>query len=111
MSSPVTDRPAAAVLVGGAGDPDGSEEVGDLLVERDVLGAAEHDQGVGQAQDGAGLVVAEDLGELGAGLRGPDERDPQGAFVGHPGLQGRQRCGGGQLVQAGEHRRAQPPVR
>jgi hypothetical protein len=78
----------ASGLPGGAGDPDGAEEVGDLLVERDVLGPAEQDQGVGQAEDGAGLVFAEDLGELGPGLGGPDERDPEGAFVGHPGLQG-----------------------
>src|SRR5699024_8032951 len=77
-------------LPGGAGDPDGAEEVGDLLVEGDVFGAAEHDQGVGQAKDCAGFVLSEDLGELGAGLGGPDERDAQGAFVGHPGLQGGQ---------------------
>ena len=32
-----------AVVVGGAGDADVSEEVGDFLVERDVFAAAEHD--------------------------------------------------------------------
>ena len=55
-----------AGLPGGAGDADGAEQVGDLLVERDVLGAAEQDQGVGQAEQGPGFVLAEDLGELGA---------------------------------------------
>ena len=47
-------------LPGGAGDPDGAEQVGDLLVEGDVLGAAEQDQVVGQAEQGAGFLVAED---------------------------------------------------
>ena len=94
--------------VGDAADADGAEQVGDLLVERDVLGAAEHHQDVGEAEQGSGLVLAEDARQLGPGLGGPDERQPQGALVGHPGAQGRQRRGGGQLVEHREQRRAQP---
>ncbi len=41
-------------------------------------------------------------------MGGIDEADPQRPFVRHPGPQGGQGCGGGQLVEAGEHGRAQP---
>ena len=51
--------------------------------------------GRGEDPLGAGFGLAEDRCELGPSLGGPHERDPQGAFVGHPGAQGRQRRGGG----------------
>ncbi len=106
----VAGEAAAARLAGlpaAAADAGGAEEVGDLLVERDVLGPAEHDEDVGQAQQGACLLLTEQVGQLGAGLGGVDERQTQSAFVGHPGPQGRDRRGRGQLVEAAQQRGAQ----
>ncbi len=57
-----------AELPGGAGDAGGADEVGDL-VESDVFGAAEHDQHVGEPEQGAGVGLAEDRGQLPPGLR------------------------------------------
>ena len=74
---------------------DGAEQVGDLLVEGDVLGSSEHHQRVGEAEECPCLVLPEDGGELGAGLGGPDEGESEGAFVGHPGAQSGKWCGGG----------------
>ena len=36
------------------------DQVGDLLIEGTIFGAAEHYQDVGQPEQGAGLVIAED---------------------------------------------------
>ena len=44
--------------------------------------------------------------ELRPGLGGPDERDPEARSLAIRVRQGRQRRGRGQLVEAGEHRRA-----
>ena len=53
----------------------------------------------------AGFVLAVGDDHLFPGLRGVDERQAEGAFVGHPDPQGGQRRGGGQLVEAGEEAR------
>ena len=108
MSSPereVPTPPGPSVTVWRA-TRTSSEQVGELLVEGDVLAAAEDDEDVGQPEQGAGFVLAVGDDQLPPGLGGVDERDAQRAFVGHPGPQRRQRRGGGQLVEAGEERRA-----
>ena len=74
MSSPETVRPPPwnpPVWWVTRADPDGAEEVGDLLVEGDVLGAAEHHQRVGQPEQGPGFVLAEDARSAGRGSARP----------------------------------------
>src|SRR5215207_7250433 len=56
----------------------------------------------------ARFLLAEDRSQLPPGLRGVYKGDAEGAFVGHPGPQRRQRRGRGQLIQTGHHRWAQP---
>ncbi len=102
---------AGAVGVGGAGDPGGADQLGHFPVERAVFAAAEEGDDVGQPEQGPGFVLAVADHQLPPGLRGVDERQPEGAFVGHPGAQRRQRGGGRQFVQARQKRRAQPSVR
>ena len=76
-------------LPGVAADPDGAEHVGDLLVEGHVLGAAEHAEHVGQPEQGAGLLLAEDRCQLSPRLCRIHKREPQGSFVRHPGAKRR----------------------
>lgn len=61
---------ALAALPAASADAGGAEQVGDLLVERDVLGPAEQDEDVGEPEQRAGFLLAEDGGELPPGLGG-----------------------------------------
>lgn len=76
MSSPEIERPPRPVRQV-VSDADGADQIGDLLVERDVLAAAEHDDHVREPEQGFGLRAAEDRRELPPGLGGVDEGDPQ----------------------------------
>ena len=91
-------------------DTDAADQVGDLLVERHVLRASEPHQHVGEPHEGAGLLLAEDRRQLPERLGRVDERQPERPLVRHPCPQRRKRRGGRQLVQAGQHGRAQASV-
>ena len=58
----------APALPGRSRDADLAEQVGDLLDEGDVLGAAEHDEVVGQPEQRARLQLSEDRRKLGLAM-------------------------------------------